>query len=430
MVLAAAHCCLAVVLFYAPAAVANASEVQPVQDSGATAVLESSLAKPRPVGRYTGGSATLRLHAAKNEVESFLVVVSSGSAGLAGVTVQIAQPMAGGNVTIYAARYVNASKPSGCTGAAGLWADPLVPAVDVYVGEKRNAFPLNIPPNENRVVWVDVSVPESASAGSSSHLVHVTSSGGFSSTLSYNLTVFDFVLPSRPTLTSLFGHGADWASLIKAHRTTTDQETTALVKHYLKCGLMHRVSFSDFLSYGSPQMQRDAAGSVNGSFESFVSEWGEFLDGTTLPFGPTPGRLSSVQAPHQLCSLSYNKHTKRFTNCTAEAERDQVEYWTNLSRHFDAHGWLPLLFDYTVDEPSCTPGIASSLLQSFVAVIHSSCLQYKCFDSVLAVCKCCQETGDGMSSGRELRWSRLQTLGSGRSSPPLRPPQRKKACLT
>lgn len=346
---------LAITLMLLPAAAVHAHSGEQPTTAG-VAVLESALAKPRPAGQYTGGSKTLQLHAAKNEVESFLVVISGGSAGLAGVTVQVASPMAGATVTVHAARYVNASKPSGCTGAVGLWADPLVPAVDVYVGEKRNAFPLTIPSNENRMVWVDLYVPKLASAGSSTHLVHVAGSDGFSSTLSYTLTVFDFALPTQPTLTSLFGHGADWSSLVKAHRTTTDQETAALVKRYLKCGLMHRVSFSDFLGYGSPQMQRDAAGSTNGSFSSFVSEWGEFIDGTALPFGPTPGRLSSVQAPHELCSLSYNKHSKRFTNCTANAAREQVAYWANLSHRFDSKGWLPLLFDYTVDEPSCSPG--------------------------------------------------------------------------
>ena len=93
MVGAAGRCCLvAVVLCFAPAVAHTRGETQlQAGDSGATAVLESSLAKPRPNGSYTGGSTTLQLHAAKNEVESFLVVVSSGSAGLAGVTVQIAQ---------------------------------------------------------------------------------------------------------------------------------------------------------------------------------------------------------------------------------------------------------------------------------------------------------------------------------------------------
>ena len=54
--------------------------------SPSSAVLESSLAKPRPTGAYEGGTATLQLHSARNEVESFLVIVSGGAAGLTGVT--------------------------------------------------------------------------------------------------------------------------------------------------------------------------------------------------------------------------------------------------------------------------------------------------------------------------------------------------------
>eukprot|EP01045_Picozoa_sp_COSAG04_P005523 COSAG04_NODE_257_length_18753_cov_7.516857_8_plen_1972_part_00 len=34
----------------------------------------------------------------------------------------------------------------------------------------------------------------------------------------------------------------------------------------------------------------------------------------------------------------------------------QVSYWRNLSRRFDSKGWLPLLYDYTVDEPECGMG--------------------------------------------------------------------------
>jgi len=95
-------------------------------------------------------------------------------------------------------------------------------------------------------------------------------------------------------------------------------------------------------------VQRDAAGSGNGSFADFVSDWGEFITGVDLPFGPSPGKLSSVQAPHSICSLSYSKHTKAFTTCTDEAYQSQIDYWRNLSHHFDSKGWLPLLSDYTV----------------------------------------------------------------------------------
>ena len=95
------------------------------------------------------------------------MVVSGGASGLTDVVVDFPAPLAGAAVSLHAARYVNATKATGCTGATGLWADPLVPAVDVYAGERRNAFPLTVPAGENRIVWVDLFVPKGASAGNS-----------------------------------------------------------------------------------------------------------------------------------------------------------------------------------------------------------------------------------------------------------------------
>ena len=159
-------------------------------------------------------------------------------------------------------------------------------------------------------------------------------------------------------MASIFGHGADAARLKFAHQTQTDAETEVLAKRYLQCGLMHGVSFSDFLGYGTDGMVANA-GTINGSFASFVADWGDFISGAKLPFGPSPRALTSVQAPHHLCSLSYNQHTQNFTNCSADARAAQVAYWRNLARNFDRQGsaspWTPLLFDYTVDEPSCHP---------------------------------------------------------------------------
>eukprot|EP01051_Picozoa_sp_SAG22_P006711 SAG22_NODE_449_length_10399_cov_43.159515_2_plen_182_part_00 len=131
------------------------SAVTVATEPAATAVLESPLAKPRPGRPYAGGSPALTIHSARNEVESFLVVVNGGAKGLTGVAIDIpAEPVAGAAIALYAAHYVNISKPSGCSnGPTGLCPDALVPAVDVYVGEKRNAFPMAVPDGENRVAW-------------------------------------------------------------------------------------------------------------------------------------------------------------------------------------------------------------------------------------------------------------------------------------
>ena len=99
-------------------------------------MLESALAKPRPEVPYTAGGTAHTVHCARNEVESFLVVLNGGVHGLAGVTIDLPAPMAGSAVVIHAAaKYVHATKPTGCTGEVGMWPDPLIPAVDVYVSE-------------------------------------------------------------------------------------------------------------------------------------------------------------------------------------------------------------------------------------------------------------------------------------------------------
>ena len=326
-------------------------------EPAATAVLESPLAKPRPGRPYAGGSPALTIHSARNEVESFLVVVNGGAKGLTGVTIDIpAEPVAGAAIALYAAHYVNITKPSGCSnGPTGLCPDALVPAVDVYVGETRNAFPMAVPAGENRVAWADIFVPAGTAAGKTAHTITVRDgSGATIASLQLSLHVFAFELPTTPTLNSLFGHGADWSMVEAEHKTQHSAETAKIVKFYLQCGLMNRVSFADFLGYGGANMTADAAGG-NESFASFVSEWGPFVEGTAeLPYGPSPGQLSSVQAPHQICSLGWNKHTKLFSNCTASQKDAQVEFWSNLTANFAAMGWDKLLFDYTVDEPECS----------------------------------------------------------------------------
>src|SRR6185436_10084298 len=107
------------------------------------------------------------LTAARNEFESFQVVVSAGSAPLSGVFVRLDQALSGPggtiparNVTISREAYVDLEHASDLEGGTGRWPDPLIPAVDPFYRESRNAFPVDVPAGENRTAWVDVLVPK------------------------------------------------------------------------------------------------------------------------------------------------------------------------------------------------------------------------------------------------------------------------------
>lgn len=118
---------------------------------------------------------------------------------------------------VFAARYVNATKASGCLGKPGLTIDPLVPDTDVFEHEKRNAFPLEVPAGESRVVWVDVFVPADAPSGTVQGQV-VVQHGALrerrEERRNISLTILDFTLPSTPSMESLFGFGGAAASTL------------------------------------------------------------------------------------------------------------------------------------------------------------------------------------------------------------------------
>lgn len=137
----------------------------PVGAASQPVVVVGPLVKVRPAD-IMSGSTSASILAAKNEFESFQIVIQGGSSGLQGLNVTLASPLTGAtqtipaaNVTIYREEYYDVKTVSDSEGAPGLWPDALIPAFDPWYGEQRKAFPVNVPPNQNRVIWVDVLVP-------------------------------------------------------------------------------------------------------------------------------------------------------------------------------------------------------------------------------------------------------------------------------
>ncbi|MGZ6126031.1 MAG: DUF4091 domain-containing protein, partial [Myxococcales bacterium] len=110
-----------------------------------------------------------KITAAQNEFEAFQVVITGQAAGVS-MTLDMLSDAAGHtisgrDVVLYREAIINVPTPSGGDGAAGDWPDALVPDVDPIVGEKRNAFPFDVPANESRAVLVDVHAPQGTPAG-------------------------------------------------------------------------------------------------------------------------------------------------------------------------------------------------------------------------------------------------------------------------
>ena len=258
------------------------------------------------------------LGAAKNEFEAFQVVVTGPATGVSATATDLTGPGTIKGVKLYREELVSLPHPSSADAIPGsALPDPLVPDVDDVVGEKRNAFPFDVPAGTSRAVWVDVHVPADAAAGSYQGTVTIHSLEG-DTAVPVQLTVWDFALPSTSSLKSAFA--MTFGGLEKVHPGATGEAMTALRQKYAQLALDHRISISDVWDDG----QR--------GWEHFDNAYGPFLDGTAST-QLQGAKLTSLRAGANLASAGEH---------------------ADWAVHFKARGWFDRLFQYTCDEPPLT----------------------------------------------------------------------------
>jgi hypothetical protein len=287
----------------------------PVAAQATTVWIASSTEKIRP-GAAPRAFVAPALTAARNEFEAFQIAVV-GPATNVSVT---ATALSNGARTIPAPRFfrealIDVATASGPDGATGAFPDALIPDVDDVVGEKRNAFPFDVPANETRAVFVEVHVPRDAAAGAYVGSVVVHASGG-DVAIPLALTVYDFALPSTSSLKSFFA--MYYGDLIAAHgaAATTGDAHSTLRARYAQLGLDHRISVSNF-------------DDGNSNLDHFTTFYGPLIDG---------------RAPTQLAGA-------KITSIAYTGGRS-VSGYASWASFFKGKSWFDRLFDYTCDEPT------------------------------------------------------------------------------
>ncbi|MBS2033078.1 MAG: DUF4091 domain-containing protein [Deltaproteobacteria bacterium] len=275
-----------------------------------------------------GANTSVQISAARNEFEPFQVVVQGAATGVQATASALTGPgtIPASNIAIYREALYNATQASGPDGATGQWPDGLVPDVDAYAHEKRNAFPFDVAAGQEQALWVDVFVPPDTPPGSYTGTVTVTGSGIPNGTVDVpvTLTVHQFTLPSTPSLKTAFGMW--WGGPCAAEYGDSScggntAELESLRSLYVQAALDHRISIEGAVYQGP-------SGS---DWTHFDQVYGPLLDGTA------PTKLSGA----------------KLTEVRYQASRD-VPTATNWAQHFHAKGWFNQLFDYTCDEPPAT----------------------------------------------------------------------------
>jgi hypothetical protein len=268
-----------------PAAATPTSRAEPSGTPGVTVSVVGSLTNARPTVPVTTGTHTAALTAARNEFESFQVVVQAGATPVTGMSVFLSEPLSGpggtipaANVTIYREGYYTVTRPSD----GELWTtdpcpsdcrlpDALIPERDTFFQQDRNAFPVNVAANTNQTAWVDVLVPHGQVPGIYAGRLTVSSAAGTEAVIDVAVTVVGFQLPSTSTLHGTFSMNPN--KICPAHDACVREAAGGwpIYERYVRAALDNRITITNpgllaptpgnlanFRTYAEPALQGTA----------------------------------------------------------------------------------------------------------------------------------------------------------------------------
>ena len=239
-------------------------------------------------------------------------------------------------ITVYLERFLNLKTPSSITGSAGEWPDPLVPRVDRYANEKRNAFPFVVTNGRNQPIWFDVFVPPSTAAGIYRGEVRVLVDSKPQLSIPLELEVWNFKLPSTSSLVTTFGFSGNTALHAHYGRYTSDKDLYTLNHQYQKAALWHRISIDG--TAGIAPSVRTSSDLVQVNWTEYDNQTAPFMDGFAFaPDEPLYGAKATsvaLKTPPPLRTPGQQSH-----------------FWQQAGKHFRDKGWFDRMFNYLWDEP-------------------------------------------------------------------------------
>jgi hypothetical protein len=336
------------------------------------------LVKVRPTDLPPSGAPqAAQLYAARNEFEPFQLVLRSDLRDIPNMDVQISDlagqdgaSIASRSFTIYFEKYLNLAYSSTQPGPGGEWPDPLIPKVDRYTGEARNAFPFTLKRGRNQPIWIELYVPPDTPAGSYSGNVTVSGDQLTPISVPVTISVWKFALPSTSSLPNTFG--LNGLGALKQHRSQySDQDLRAITYLYAKAALWHRISIHSGTL--TPPPFTGGTNNLQIDWTAYDQEVAPFLDGTVFsPDQPLYGAKASTVD----LRIHGNANTPEL----------KVAYWQQWVNHFSTKGWLDRLFYYVWDEPTADkdPQIVSLASLAHAADSRIRTLVTTTYDSALA----------------------------------------------
>lgn len=296
-----------------------------------------------------GKSREVRLSAARNEWESFQILLRS-DAPVKGVTV-VPGDLSGPDGALLRAAdarlfrqhqlHLTVATWRNTAFKPGWYPDPLIPFRHPQTGEalrgaQFSAAPFDLPAGETHGFWIDVHVPPGAKAGVYKGTYRVTAEGGKAVEIAVTLTAWDFELPRVSTLRTALGSPAGrmrgyYSQRAKAGKEKAPADWAAVDAQCAELLTRHRINATPPPGSLVPQAQPDGSFHIPkeqvDAFRAFVDRY----------------HVNAFMAPHPRSAVK-----------DPEKERDKLRAWLKswdaAAKELDRPGVL--FYTYLKDEPN------------------------------------------------------------------------------
>jgi hypothetical protein len=226
----------------------------------------------------------VRLSAARNERESFQLVLVPGAEPLKGVRATAGDLRGPGvigaeGIVVRVVGYVNTRRPYYNVSRTGPWPDPLLP-----LGDKG----VDVPAGRVQPLWVTVAVPPAAPPGDYRGRIEIAPEGAPRTEIEIGLRVWGFTLPGTPSLKTGFDF---YEYLVRRYYPRRGEEsdpewrarTEAVCRAFYMDMLAHRIS--PIHNVGNPALLSAGPHGWRLDFEAFDRRVEEYLASGQTDFG-------------------------------------------------------------------------------------------------------------------------------------------------
>jgi len=305
-------------------------------------------------GLPTAKSEAVGIAAARNETDAAQLVIRPTKV-LRGLRVEATDLAGPGGAKIPASavevlkvRYVLVTRPTDAAGCVGQWPDPLPPIRE----------PLDLEAGRNQPLWVRVTVPKDAAAGTYRGTVRLAA-GTWAAEVPVRLRVFDFALPDRMTCQTAFGLST--GNIWRYQNLKGEADRRAVLAKYHADFAAHHIS-----PYDPAPMDRIKVtwpkGARKGATpplppEKIVPEfdWTAWDAAMTRAFEVHHFNSVMVKIPGMGGGSFHRRYEPNLLGYAEDTPEYQAAF-SNYGRLLEAHlrekGWLKYAYVYWFDEPA------------------------------------------------------------------------------